>query len=182
MREITIEITRFCENNCNYCSSDATPEGVHLKFSVIENFLKEQAPNIERINISGGEPLSHPQFYQILQECKKYTKEVWVYTNAIEKLIYNTDVISEVEVHANVCLEPGTQKYIPKKAEKVHLLKMIPHGRAINNYTKIGSLSLSGQGCDVCRHQLLQADGQVVAGPCGKNYNTFLDELRNQKL
>jgi len=171
--EITIEITKYCPNDCEYCSTNASLEGEHISFDEINNFLMVQL-NIDRINISGGEPLAHPDFYKILQLCYTYTDDVWVYTNALKKIIYNTDVIEEIEVHANVCLVPGENVYLPKNVDKVHLLKLIPQGRAEN--MDAGNFHVSGnlRGCNACaecKHLLLQADGKIMEAPCKKDYN-----------
>ena len=58
--------------------------------------------------------------------------------------------------------------YIPKNADKVHLLQLIPQGRA-NNMKNI-NVSLSGCDCSSCNHKVLQADGQIVEAPCKKKY------------
>lgn len=172
--EVTIEITKFCEHRCDYCSTNASIIGGHLDYKDVCKFLESIEQTITRINISGGEPLAHPQFYNILGLCKLYTDDVWVYTNALTKIIYNTDVIKEIEVHANVCLVPGKEVYLPEKADQVHLLKLIPQGRAEN--MDAGNFSVSGnlKGCNACsdcKHILLQADGKVMEAPCKKDYN-----------
>lgn len=167
--EYTIEITQFCENNCNYCSTNATAEGKHLPLDDIRGFLKSN--NIratDRINVSGGEPLAHPNFWDILQLCKKLTPDVWIYTNALHKIRYNTSIIKEIQVEANVCLTPGDEVFIPQSADKVHLLQLIPQGRA--KHMKSINMSLSGYDCDNCNHKVLQADGKIVQAPCKKQY------------
>lgn len=174
--EVTIEITKFCPNDCEYCSTNASTEGEHLSFHDIEGFLADVwvDKKISRINISGGEPLAHPDFYKILQACYGFTDNVWVYTNALKKVIYNTDVIDEIEVHANVCLVPGKKVYLPEKADKIHLLKLIPQGKAEG--MNVGNFHVSGnlRGCNACadcKHLLLQADGKIMEAPCKKDYN-----------
>jgi hypothetical protein len=171
--EVTVEITSYCPNNCDYCSTNATDNGRHISYAEVEGFL-QRVENIDRINISGGEPLAHPEFYDILQLCKSYTKNVWVYTNALDKIIYNSDVVKEIEVHANVCLVPGRRVYLPKNADQVHLLKLIPQGRAVD--MDAGNFSVSGNlkgcdACDSCDHILLQADGKIMQAPCKKKYD-----------
>ena len=180
--EITIEITDYCPNNCEYCSTNAGPVRKNiLGFNKIRDFLnnfvmKNWHPS--RINISGGEPLSHPQFYDILNLCKKYTDNVWVYTNALTQIIYNTDIVKEIKVEANVCLMPGKKVYIPKNTDKVHLLQLVPQGRAKNMKpakfhvsSNIEKSDDCDHDCDNCRHVLLQADEKIVAAPCKKNYD-----------
>lgn len=171
--ELTIEITQYCEHGCDYCSTDASKDGKHLPFEDIKRFLKQYGEAlISRINISGGEPLSHPEFYNILKYCRRFTDDVWVYTNAIDKIIYNTDVIKEIQVEANVCLVPGKHVYLPRNAGKTHLLQLVQQGRAktmsVNDYHVSGNIT--GCGCDECRHILLQADGKKVYAPCKKEY------------
>ena len=174
--EVTIEITKYCPHYCEYCSTNASEEGEHLSFFDIEAFLADThlEKEITRINISGGEPLAHPDFYKILQTCCDITPNVWVYTNALKNIIYNADIIREVKVHANVCLVPGQHVYLPKNADQVHLLKLINQGRA--EYMDGGNFSVSGnlKGCNACKecdHVLLQADGKIVDAPCKKDYN-----------
>ncbi len=171
--EITIEITQYCPNRCSYCSSNASPKGKHLETKKILLFLKEQK-NVTRINISGGEPLAHPDFYKILQTCYLITSNVYVYTNAIRQLIFNSDIVKEVSVEANVCIVPGRTAYIPEKVGKVHLLKLVHQGRAKKlpkTEIRVSSNfeSCSGK-CSECTHILLQADGQIVKAPCNKKY------------
>jgi len=172
MVEVTIEITQFCEVKplCIYCSTNASTEGKHLPFKVIKQFL-DSIKNITRLNISGGEPLAHPEFYKILKYCETKTTNVWIYTNAIKQIIFNSDIIKELQVEANVCIVPGKEVYIPKNVNRVHLLKLIHQGKAKGlPKTKI---TVSGNFCDKCSecdHILLQTDGMVVSSPCKKKY------------
>ncbi len=176
--ELTIEITQYCEHGCDYCSTNATKKGKHLPLKTIKEFL-DKHESIGRINISGGEPLAHPKFYKILNYCKEITYNVWVYTNALDKIIYNTDVIQEIEVEANVCLVPNRDLYIPKNVQKTHLLQLIPQGRAKNmkagryhvssNITMHADVS-HGHNCFTCKHAVLQANGKTVTAPCKKEY------------
>jgi len=179
--EVTIEITDYCPNECDYCSTNAGP----IRHNIvgrkeINTFLNRASNdnNITRINISGGEPLSHPDFYGILNLCKSYTRNVWVYTNALTQIIYNSDIIKEMKVEANTCLVPGREIYIPKNVDKVHLLQLVRQGRAkdmnpgkyhISN--NIEKMSDCDHNCDTCQHILLQADRKIVAAPCKKDYD-----------
>jgi len=170
--EVTLEITNKCPYECDYCSSNAIPSGKHLPKSEAIKFLKNlPLDKIDRINISGGEPLSHPDFYEILQFCWSITKNVWVYTNALTKIIYNADVLDEIEIEANIVPIAGREIRIPENVSRVHLLKLIHQGRAKNLPKQNITISRNFySGCEDCNHVLLQADGKVVKAPCKKTY------------
>ena len=185
MVELTIEITNFCENDCDFCSSDAKPSGGHLPFDKITEFLSEyECKNhidpISRINISGGEPLAHPDFYKILQYCERITDNVWVYTNAIKKLAYNSHVIDEVHVMANVCVVPGWENYIPQGNFQIHLLKLLPQGRGINFGREpiTASGNFNGEKCILCTQPTLKANGEVAVAPCRKTQSILAVKRR----
>jgi molybdenum cofactor biosynthesis enzyme MoaA len=158
-QEITIEITQYCPNNCFYCSSNADKEGKHLFKETIFEFLKGKEPS--RINISGGEPLSHPDFYEILTHCSSICEDVRVYTNAIKHIMFNADILKRVTVSANVILPD---------VENIHLLKPKQSGRLKEVFNNNSKITLSGCDCNSCNHELLQADGKIVSAPCKKEY------------
>jgi len=175
--EVTLEITQFCPFECDYCSSNASVNGKHLPYETIRKFLLSQKPNnITRINVSGGEPVAHPQFYDILQLCYTYTEDVRIYTNMIRHILFNSDIIDEVKTEANVCVVAGRTVFIPENVDTVHLLKLVHQGRAKNlpKTNIIVSNNFKGDcnhNCQNCQNILLQADGKTVDSPCKKEYN-----------
>lgn len=176
MTEVTIEITQFCEEHCDYCSSDASPRGKHLDFDTIIKFI-DAVDSIHRINISGGEPLAHPAFYKILQYCKDKTDDVRVYTNALEHIVFNSDIIQGITLEANVVIVPGKEVFIPETVARVHLLKLIHQGRAEHLPKTLITTSQNfnegiSRDCFHCNNILLQADGEVVQSPCKKKYHS----------
>jgi len=185
MTEVTIEITQFCEYECDYCSSNASQKGEHLNFEKIINFI-DGIDSIHRINISGGEPLAHPDFYKILRYCQEKTDDVRVYTNALEHIIFNSDVIQGITLEANVCIVPGREIFIPEDVARVHLLKLVHQGRAEHLPRTFVTVSQNfnekiSRSCIHCNNILLQADGQVVRSPCKKKYSEFLTKGEKNK-
>jgi len=175
MVEVTIEITQFCEEECSVCSSSATPEGKHLSFRRIKEFLRHQS-DIKRINVSGGEPLAHPDIYKILKFCYGITDNTWVYTNMIKNIIFNANVLNEVGVETNLLIVPGNIVCVPEHVDKIHLLKFVPTGR-YPEYVEDIPITAShnffedcGHDCTKCDNVLLQADGKIVSAPCKKEY------------
>jgi len=164
MKEITIEITDYCPNECSYCSSFAGPDkSSFLKIEQVEEFLEGQT--FDRIDISGGEPLAHPDFYKILQLCKKHvtprTGFVAVYSNALECVMFNANIIPGIRVEANVPLLPNT--------ETVHVLKMIEQGYEAQRPDIHYSCNWGKESCDGCTNKVLKPDGTIGNNPCTKN-------------
>lgn len=178
--ELSLEVTKQCVFDCPWCSTEASADGQHLPFwaieTVFDKVLKQEAPynEIVKINVTGGECLLHPDIGHILLYCYQHTPNVWVYSNLVRNLIFNSRVVKEIgEIHANVCIAPGTDIHIPKnKVDMVHLLKLIHQGRA-KDWEAVpvkvsGNFERSEHDCESCNHIYLQADGRVVGAPCKK--------------
>lgn len=177
MVELTIEITGWCDKKCHFCSSDATEDGKPLDYDVIMNFIISKIPKghvADIINISGGEPLSHPRFWDILELCKAWAYHVNVYTNAFDEnttIFYNASVVKNMNIEVNVPLAPDTTITLPKSG-KIHLLKFIPQGRGKNIKPLDIHLSknlIDESSCNDCKNVVLKADGTVVPSPCRKD-------------
>lgn len=164
MKQVTIEITDYCPNNCPYCSSDAGINGVKtLTIQQVSLFLCDN--EYDRINISGGEPLSHPQFYQILQLCKSKVNRtgfVAVYSNEIDCIMYNANVKYGVRVEANIPTLPNTNT--------IHVLKVVQQGLEKQRPDIHYSCNWDNK-CGDCNNSVLKSDGHISKTPCTKFKN-----------
>ena len=160
MKEITVELTNYCPNDCKFCSSNATTdeeEAIFIKPKQVRDILRNQT--YDRIIISGGEPLSHPQFWDILQICKQHTEDVFLYSNAITHLAYNPHVIDGVYLEANITVTPET--------DKIHILRRVKQGREANRPEVVLS-STSPDKCSKCNHMVIRPNGMIAKAPCDK--------------
>ena len=157
--EITLEITDYCPNSCRFCSSDATTHKNNATFMSLE-IVKERLGDerYKHIIVSGGEPLSHPQFYEIWQECKKHTNDPILYSNEITHLIYNPHVIDGVYLEANITITPET--------DKIHILRRVKQGREKDRPEVHLSRNFS-EDCS-CGHRVIKPDGTITMTPCNK--------------
>jgi organic radical activating enzyme len=157
--ELTIEITNYCPNHCKYCSSNAIDdynEAIFLNIEDIENNL--EGKQFEHIILSGGEPLAHPKFYQILELCKLHSKDVVIYSNSITHLIYNPSVIDGIYLEANLTVLP--------EVDKVHILRRVKQGKEKNRPEVHLSRNFS-QDCN-CNHKVIRPDGSIRRSACSK--------------
>ncbi len=84
-----IEITDRCNLTCPTCYANSSPSfGRHRTFEEVKSMLdtiveNEKEPDV--VQISGGEPTLHPQFFEILDYAKTLSvKHLMVNTNGIE--------------------------------------------------------------------------------------------------
>lgn len=159
MKEVTFEITHYCPHDCPYCSSrafDDRSKAVLLTLSDIKRALKGK--HYDRINLSGGEPVSHPQFYDILMLCYEHADDVPVYTNAFGHLRYNANVREGIYVEANLTVLPET--------DKINILRRVKQGREADRPQVHISRNFR-QSC-ACDHRVMIPSGEWVMTPCNK--------------
>jgi hypothetical protein len=85
-----VEVTDACNLSCPVCYSESGPHraGQHRSLELIERMLdnvvrNEGQPDV--VQISGGEPTIHPQFWQILDAAKRRPiKHLMVNTNGVK--------------------------------------------------------------------------------------------------
>ncbi len=158
MAEITFELTNHCPHECKFCSSMAGPnKNILLDISHIKKHLDGQFFDI--INLSGGEPIAHPQLWVIVNLCREHLTslgELWIYTNAFDGIRYNAHVRDRIKIHANVTIHSDT--------DAVHILKRQNHGREATR----PEVKISGGECKTCDHMVIRPNGDVEK-PCGKS-------------
>ena len=86
IKEMTLEITQQCLNNCIYCSScsnkDTTTNTIPFsKIAEIINSAKEIG--VKHINLSGGEPFLHPHILNIIELIKKNDFVLNIYSSGL---------------------------------------------------------------------------------------------------
>lgn len=108
-KKIYIEITNRCNLNCGFCSINKK-EKKEMTLEEFEHVLKGIDAYSDYIYLHvKGEPLLHVSFYEILNLCKKYNKQVNITTNG-SLLKYKVDDIikSNVVRQINISLQSLT--------------------------------------------------------------------------
>lgn len=163
MQEITFELTDYCPHGCSYCSSSATTDrnkALFLPMDTVIDVIDGVKGEIGRIILSGGEPLAHPQFYDILCYCEDWAKDVVIYSNAIRHIAYNANVIDRIRVEVNLAVFGNV--------ERVHILKGIEQGRAKAMHAsapagmKCADCSIDKEPCPTCLSAWIGRQTEVV--------------------
>lgn len=85
MRELTIEIIQKCTKKCIYCSSNSTNTCTnYIELETFKNIIDEcEYIGIEKIKLSGGEPLLHDNIIEMIKYSKHKKLKVDIYTSGI---------------------------------------------------------------------------------------------------
>jgi MoaA/NifB/PqqE/SkfB family radical SAM enzyme len=159
-KEITIELTNYCPRDCKYCSSNTTKDKKSAKFIDYNNLYHDLiSKHFTRIILSGGEPLSHPRFFDILQLAKKHADDVVLYTNELTHVVYNANIIDGIYIEANLTITDSTKS--------VHVLKRIEQGREATRPEVHFSGNYDGK-CSICDSPVMLPTGEMVKSPCDK--------------
>ncbi len=85
-RKVYLYLGYLCNESCRFCGLDDSREGYNFSLDNIEqaiDSLRTNPPDV--IEISGGEPTIHPDFFTICHKCRESgAKELLVFSNGIK--------------------------------------------------------------------------------------------------
>lgn len=101
-KKLTIEIVKKCHNKCVYCSAYVSEEDAERVLSeknakqIIDQYLLLGG---QELNISGGEPLLHPKWYDIATYAKSKGLKVRLFSCGIlsEKYVEDTELSETID-------------------------------------------------------------------------------------
>lgn len=68
MKELTLEITNYCDKYCPWCSSMSHNHGKHVDLDTVVKQLTKYRKVCCDVRLSGGEPTSHPNYLEIINK------------------------------------------------------------------------------------------------------------------
>lgn len=116
---VALELTYLCNLRCEHCYALASKDNKKfLSFEEIKNmlnFLKEKGLRI--IELTGGEPFLHPDFYQILKFCLENFEYVSILTNGTLVNENNVEIFKEYKnkILINISLDGPNAEIHDKK-------------------------------------------------------------------
>ncbi len=83
---LRLSVTDRCIFNCRYCTNEGQPHNnknfINLDFiRKLSRFIKEQDIYIKKLNITGGEPLLHPDLIKIVEILRVSVESITLNTN-----------------------------------------------------------------------------------------------------
>jgi radical SAM protein with 4Fe4S-binding SPASM domain len=115
--KILFEITTKCNLNCNHCDASAIPSTGHDVpteefLSLLERLHHHGTRDVE---LTGGEPLLHPDFQEIFDFCVETFEKVVVTTNG---LLIDEDTVKKFAYHTNVVVQIRVDSSTPGHYDK----------------------------------------------------------------
>lgn len=125
LKDLCFEVIKTCPNNCLFCSSCSTPDATtiisfDLFKKTIDHFLS--IGGIEEISLSGGEPLLHPNIFEMIAYCKEKGIRTVLFTSGIKRkpTLLEQDkqeIVKQLQAKYQRFVEEGLEK---DKANKLY--------------------------------------------------------------
>lgn len=83
LRELGLSITTTCNLECKMCDIRRyEPSAVNIPLPLFSKLIRDAAAlGLVQVTFSGGEPLLHPNFVEMIDICKKYGVRVSIFSN-----------------------------------------------------------------------------------------------------
>lgn len=100
-----VELTEACNLRCRFCYNSQKPRYNKRIFEILDKLAKQ---GVMQVNLTGGEPLAHPQFFDILKyACDRFPNVVILSNGSLMnqkslKKIHESNVTSvNISIHGN---------------------------------------------------------------------------------
>lgn len=104
INSIMLEITDKCNLNCSHCMNRPDSKKLETSLDKIDGlFRKFLQHDVEKIYLTGGEPLIHKSIYDIVRLCKKYNTFSFVITT--NGLLLTDELMRIIEDQGNVTIQ-----------------------------------------------------------------------------
>lgn len=133
-------LTSECNARCFFCHKDgAENKGNLLDMKIIDNILLKYGKEIKKIRLAGGEPLLHPEIFNIIEKCSCHTKDIGLVTNGLLLKKYFNEIIksnlSKITISLHVYNEDKYEKIT--KINKNFLKDLIITIKELTKYKKV---------------------------------------------
>ncbi|MHA2067811.1 MAG: radical SAM protein, partial [Candidatus Thorarchaeota archaeon] len=104
------ELTDRCNLSCHHCATDASHRGFNeMPLDECINLIRELASfGVQRLVLSGGEPLIRSDFFEIAHECTERNFKTQVATNATLVTKEGAQALADLSIDAQVSIDGAT--------------------------------------------------------------------------
>lgn len=109
--KVLLQVTERCNMSCVHCFNASNAYGADIKIEDLKKYIipKLQEAKVTRVTLTGGEPMVHPQIYEIVKLFQNINIHITLCTNG---LLFDKELIDKLNnlgnVHINVSLDGFT--------------------------------------------------------------------------
>ena len=112
LKTVLIEITNKCNLKCIHCFNYFDRENGRVSYISLDKIKyiidKCKIYSLEKVYLSGGEPLLHPDIIKVIELCGKYPDVFFTITT--NGLLFSPKIISAIEKYTNICVQLSVDK------------------------------------------------------------------------
>ena len=183
LKDLCFEVIKTCPNNCLFCSSCSSPDAETLiSFDLfkqtIDHFIS--LGGIEEISLSGGEPLLHPNIFEMIAYCKEKNIRTVLFTSGIKR---NKSIDKNTQREIELSLKEKYKQFEKQGLDKVKVKQLYEKELSLltgstESFRSVSSIEmkkLKDLGLDKIVFDFQAADPEVYNQIMGtKNYYTHL--------
>ncbi len=103
LRSLHIEITSFCNERCIHCYIPHEYKNHHMDIELFNKIVDESIDmKLLNFTITGGEPMLHPQFIEIINRCKKENISLNILSNLT---LLSEEIITELQANPLISIQ-----------------------------------------------------------------------------
>ena len=120
LNKLRVAITNACNLSCFYCHNegqDLNCKKTFLSLKYVQNMVDWIIKNnvkVDYINITGGEPMVHPQIFEIIDELNKLNCKIRLNTNAT---LLSEEIVDKLKNHGVYSLKIGIDSLFAKQTK-----------------------------------------------------------------
>lgn len=98
--EISIELTDKCLMECIHCYKESSPtKSTFVNIDQLMAFLSNIAGKVYSVQLTGGDPMLHPDFFRIMEFCKDHFNDIRISTTGLLLTKQNVDRFQGTHVY-----------------------------------------------------------------------------------
>ena len=183
LKDLCFEVIKTCPNNCLFCSSCSSPDATtiisfELFKQTIDHFIS--LGGIEEISLSGGEPLLHPNIFEMISYCKEKGIRTVLFTSGIKRRpILNSEqeqeIINYLQEKYKKFIEEGLEIEKANKLYKKELSLLVGSTEPFTSVSSEEMKKLKELGLDKIVFDFQAGNPEIYNQIMGtRNYYTYL--------
>lgn len=135
--KILLQITERCNMSCIHCFNASNCEGEDIKLNKLKEVIipKLLKAGVTRVTLTGGEPMLHPEIYEIINIFKEFNIHITICTNG---LLFDEELIKNIAELGNTHINVSLDGFSVESHCKFRGIKKENYSKILNNIVLMG--------------------------------------------